>query len=77
MQGIDVPFCYGFFNFNPLVGPRLIGVILEDLVSITTNLHTYTVRARKLQTDPDEHMKFIDRMVSKFVRCDAVMRGEV
>lgn len=55
----------------------MIGVVLEDLVSVTTNLHTLTVRDRKTQTDPKEHMKFIDHMVSKFVRRSALLRREV
>lgn len=66
IQGVDVPFCYGFYNFDPLTGPIMIGVVLEDLVFATTDLHTYTVRSRKMQSDHKEHMKFIDRMVGIF-----------
>lgn len=44
----------------------MIGVVLEDLRTLTTDLHTYTTRARRTQPEHDEHMKFIDRMVGKF-----------
>lgn len=64
VQGIDVPFCYGFYNFDPPVGPSLIGVVLEDLTSIGKDLHTYTERLTDVQPSHKEQMKYIDHIVS-------------
>ncbi|GAA5893386.1 uncharacterized protein JCM6883_007648 [Sporobolomyces salmoneus] len=41
VQGIDVPICYGFYNFSVPWGESVIGVILEDLNEIGVGLEDW------------------------------------
>jgi len=46
-QGLDVPICYGLYQFDAPWGEKVVGAILEDLSEITIPLSTFAANFLK------------------------------
>ncbi|GAA5963262.1 hypothetical protein JCM3765_005779 [Sporobolomyces pararoseus] len=50
-QGVEIPICYGFFNFKAPYGENVVGVIMEDLSDVMMPLEEFGKNLRSKRLD--------------------------